>query len=227
MNEKLSEQNQLPNEAESAEQNQLPNEAAADEHTPNFENAVEKKSPAKKIARRSVSYLAKIAMLSALGVILLMIEFPLFAAVPYLKMNISDVPALLAAYMFGPISGALVNVVKVLVDFGLTSTTSAGVGEISNLVSGSLYAFVAGCIYIAKKSKKSALISLVVSSIVFCVAMWLFNQFLLLPMYGIDDMSAMMTMLWWTLLFNVIKTTATSIVTFFLYKHLHRLFNRF
>ena len=82
----------------------------------NSEKVAEKKScPVKKHAKiyRSATYIAKIAMLCAAAVGLLYIEFPIFTATPWLELNVSDFPALLASFMFGPISGVIVNGVKV------------------------------------------------------------------------------------------------------------------
>ncbi|MCM1289161.1 MAG: ECF transporter S component [Corallococcus sp.] len=186
-----------------------------------------KRQKAKKIAKTSVSYLAKISILSAMAVVLLLIEFPILPATPHLKLNFSDVPSLLASFMFGPITGVIVNGVKVGLGLLIRGTSTGFVGDLSNLVSGSLYALVAGVIYLIKKNKLCAVLALIFSSIVFCIAMWFCNQWFLLPMYGMKEVEVQMPMLWWTLLFNVIKTVLTCIITVFIYKGTHRLFNRF
>lgn len=186
-----------------------------------------KKEKARKVAKKSVSYLAKVSILSAIAVVLLYIEFPILPMVGHLKLNVSDVPCLLGSFMFGPITGAIINAVKVGMCLLLRGTTTNFVGDLSNLVSGTLYAVIAGVIYLIKKNKLNAIIALISSSLVFCVAMWFCNQWFLLPMFGIKEPSVMMTMLWWTLLFNVIKTTLTSGITMFIYKGTHKLFNRF
>lgn len=177
---------------------------------------------AREFSFKSITYLTKVSMFSALAVVLLYIEFPLLPAVPHLKLNVSDVPSLLASFMFGPITGTVVNAVKIGVCLLLRGTSTGFVGDLSNLVSGTLYTVIAGLIYLIRKNKVGAIIALSVSSAVFCVAMWFCNQWFLLPMFGIKDMAAMMPMLWWTLLFNVIKTVLTCLLTFFIYKPLSR-----
>lgn len=186
-----------------------------------------KKQKVQKVAKKSVSYLAKISILSAMAVVLLLIEFPILPAAPHLKLNISDVPTLLASFMFGPITGAIVNAIKVGVGLLIRGTSTAFVGDLSNLVSGTLYAVVAGIIYLLKKNKLGAILALVISSVIFCVAMWFCNQWFLLPLFGMKDVEVQMPMLWWTLLFNFIKVVLTCVVTMFIYKGTHRLFNRF
>ena len=175
---------------------------------------------------KSISYLAKISMLSALAVILLMLEFPIFPATPHLKMNFSDLPALLASFMFGPFSGVIVNGAKIGIGLLIRGTSTAYVGDLSNLISGTVYAFVAGAVYLYNKNKKGAIVGLAISSVLFCGIMWICNQYFLLPMFKVPE-QAVPAMMWWTLLFNVIKTVATAIITFIVYKSIHRLFNRF
>lgn len=180
-----------------------------------------KRTP-KQTAFKSLIYLLHVSLFSAIAVVLLYLEFPLFPAVAHLKMNFSDAPCLLAAFMYGPVTGVLVNFVKVGVCLLLRGTSTGFVGDLSNLISGTLYAFAAGGIYLLRRTKGGAVLSLGVSSAIFCVAMWFCNQWFLLPFFGITEHAEMMPMLWWTLLFNVIKTVLTSLITFFVYKPLSR-----
>ena len=175
----------------------------------------------------SATVIAKIAMLSAAASILLFIEFPLLPATPWLELNVSDVPSLIASFMFGPVAGVIVNCVKIGICLIIRGTSTAFVGDLSNLVSGSLYALVAGVIYLVKKDKTGAIISLIVSGAVFCLSMWVFNQFVLLPFYKMTESSVVIPALWWTLLFNVIKVTLTGLITFFIYKAISKLLNSF
>lgn len=195
-------------------------------HADGEDSAAEKKTRAKKRARSATLYLVKIAVLAAFATVLLLIEFPLLPAVPHLKFNISDVPALIASFMYGPVTGVVVSSVKVGLGLLIRGTSTAFVGDISNLISGAVYCLGAGVIYKLKRTKLGALLGCIVGSIFFVAAMWISNQFFLLPMFGIKDHAAIMTMLWWTLLFNVIKCAATVLVTFLLYKATHKLFDR-
>lgn len=207
--------------------NESNNQVEVLQPTDQVEVAQTKQAKRKATAKRSVSYLAKISILSAMAVVLLYIEFPLFPAVPHLKLNVSDVPALLATFIFGPVSGTIVNAVKIGVCLLIRGTSTGFVGDLSNLISGTLYVVTAGLIYKFNKSKLGAVLSLAISSIVFCGVMWVCNQFMLLPFFGIKEDAVIMPMLWWTLLFNLIKCVLTSIITFFIYKRTHKLLNRF
>lgn len=175
----------------------------------------------------SASYLAKMGLLSAFAAILLFIEFPLFPAVPHLKLNFSDLPCLIASFLFGPISGAVVNAVKIAICLLLRGTTTGFVGDLSNLVSGTLYTVVAGVIYLLKRDKGGAVIALILGGVIFCASMWVCNDLFLLPMFGMTDASVKTATLLWTLLFNVIKTALTGVFTFYVYKKVHKLFDKF
>lgn len=176
----------------------------------------------KKKLRFTTKDLATVSMLCAMAVVLLYIEFPIFPVVAHLKLNVSDAPALIGTFMYGPVAGVVINAMKVGLCLLLRGTSTGYVGDLSNLVSGTLYVLVAGVIYLVKKDKLGAVIALITSSLVFCAAMWFCNQWFLLPLFGVTEHAAQMTMLWWTLLFNVIKTTLTGGITFFVYKPLSR-----
>lgn len=193
----------------------------------NVESATQKHSDVSKRKPKALSYLLKLAILSAIGVVLLAIEFPLFPATPWLELNISDFPTLIASFMFGPLSGAIVNAVKIAISLFLWQTNTGFVGEMSNLISGTLYALVAGSIYILHRNKKGAIVALAISSGVFCLTMTLCNRYFLLPMYGMDAEPAVYGIIAWTVLFNVIKTVLTSVITFYVYKRTRQLFARF
>ncbi len=189
-------------------------------------NTTAYKKTNKSFAQKSAAYLAKIAILTAFGVVLLYIEFPILPAVSFLKLNVSDCPTLIAAFMFGPISGVMVNAVKVGLCLLLRGTSTGFVGDISNLISGSLYAVIAGVIYHIKRDKTGALLALVLSSVVFCGVMLLCNAYMLFPFFGITDKNTITSLLWQTLLFNVIKCTLTSVITFYIYKSTRKLFDK-
>lgn len=191
----------------------------------NMNNDIQKEKPNKK--RRSAAYLAKTGMLAAMATVLLLLEFPLFPSAPFLKLNISDLPSLIAAFMFGPISGIVCNAVKIGLFLLLKGTSSGFVGDLSNLISGTVYTLVAGLIYMRHKSKKGAIIALVSGSIAFCLTMTACNALILFPFYGITDKTVIAAQIPIVLAFNAIKTALTSLAAFFLYKTLHRLFDKF
>ena len=102
------------------------------------------------------------AMLSAVAFVLMFIEFPIPALIPsFVKMDISDLPELLAAFSLGPVYGVTVTFLKNLLHILIKGTSSAYVGELFNFLMGSVFAFTAGIIYQRKKSRATALLGAV------------------------------------------------------------------
>ena len=98
------------------------------------------------------------AMLSTIAFILMYIEFPIPALIPsFVKLDISDLPELLAAFSLGPVYGVVVSLLKNVLFSLLHGTSSAYVGETFNFIMGAVFSFSAGFIYKKYKSRKGAL----------------------------------------------------------------------
>ena len=124
------------------------------------------------------------AMLSAVAFILMFIEFPIPALIPsFVKMDVSDLPELLAAFSLGPIYGVAVTFLKNLLHILIKGTSSAYVGELFNFLMGSVFAFSAGFIYQRKKSRQSALIGSIVGAALMALISVPLNYFVVYPAY--------------------------------------------
>lgn len=97
----------------------------------------------------NVRKLTGTAMLGAVAAVLMYLEFPIPIMPSFVKLDVSELPALLAAYAYGPVSGIAVCLIKNLIK--LPSTSTAAVGELFNFVMGALFVGVAGFVY--KRSK--------------------------------------------------------------------------
>ena len=93
------------------------------------------------------------AMLSAIGFILMFFEFSVPFMPPFIKLDISELPALIGAFSLGPVSGAAICLIKNVLH--LFTTNSGGVGELSNFLLGLGFVIPAGLLYKRKKSRKS------------------------------------------------------------------------
>ena len=134
--------------------------------------------------RNTTHNLTVAAMLSAVAFILMFIEFPIPALIPsFVKLDISDLPELLAAFSMGPLYGVAVTLVKNLLFILLHGTSSAYVGELFNFLMGSVFAFSAGFIYQRKKSRQSALIGSIVGAALMALISVPLNYFVVYPAY--------------------------------------------
>lgn len=126
--------------------------------------------------------LAVAAMLTAVAFVLQFIEFSLPALIPsFIKMDISDLPALLGTFSLGPAYGVAIQLVKNIIH--LPFGTSAGVGELSNFIHGAVFVFVAGLVYKHNKSRRSALIGSVAGALAMSLVCVPLNYFLVYPAY--------------------------------------------
>lgn len=123
------------------------------------------------------------AMLSAVAFVLSFFEFPVPLTPSFARMDLSDLPALIGAFAYGPLAGVLIELIKNLL--GLLSTQTGGVGELANFLMGAAFVLPAGLIYARKKTKKNAWIGCLVGSLVMGIAAALVNYFVLLPMFSV------------------------------------------
>lgn len=132
----------------------------------------------------STNRMVKISVLGVLSFIIMLFEFivPIFPG--FLKMDLSDVPALLGAFALGPVAGVAIEMIKNILHIILRGTQTAGVGELSNFIVGGVFAFTAGAIYQIKKDKKHAVIGMIVATLVMAMAGVLTNLYLVIPFYS-------------------------------------------
>ena len=124
------------------------------------------------------------AMLSAVAFILMFIEFPIPMLIPaFIKMDFSDLPALLGAFALGPVYGVVISFMKNLLHIVIKGTSTACVGELSNFILGAIFSAVAGYIYKHHKSRKTAIIGAVAGAVAMGVLSVPSNYFVVYPAY--------------------------------------------
>lgn len=125
--------------------------------------------------------LAITAMLSAISFILGFLEFPVPLSPSFARMDLSDFPALIGAFAFGPVTGVAIEFVKNALQ--LPSTSTGGIGELANFIMGASYVFTAGIIYRFHKTERTAWIASIIASVVMGIMSAVMNYFVLLPMF--------------------------------------------
>ena len=124
------------------------------------------------------------AMLSAVAFVLMFIEMPIPALIPsFVKLDISDLPELLAAFALGPVYGVAVAFLKNLLHIVIKGTSSAYVGELFNFIMGAVLAFTAGTIYRRKKTRTNAILASVAASVLMGLMSVPLNYFVVYPAY--------------------------------------------
>lgn len=183
-------------------------------------------------------YVTYVAIFSALAGVLMLFEIPLFFAPVFYKIDLSEIPVLICTFYLGPVAGVLTELIKVLIKLLLKGTTTAFVGDFANFAVGCSFILPASMIYHAKKTRKTALIGMLVGTLVMTVFGSLFNAVYLLPkfaaLYGmpLDAIIGMGTqvnshitsvstlVLFAVVPFNLLKGVIDSILTGLLYKRI-------
>ena len=128
-----------------------------------------------------VRVLTGTAMLGAVAAVLMYLEFPIPIMPAFVKLDVSELPALIASFAYGPVSGILVCLIKNLIK--LPSTSTAAVGELFNFVMGALFVGVAGIVYKRNKTRKGAIVGALLGALVMAVVSVPYNYFIVYPAY--------------------------------------------
>lgn len=184
----------------------------------------------KKSSIQNVRMLTMTTVLSAIAFVLAFFEFPVPLSPSFARMDLSDLPALIGAFAYGPAAGILIELVKNALQLFTSST--GGIGELANFIMGSSFVVAVGLIYKFQKTKKAAMIASVVMGIVAAIV----NYFILLPVFEafmpLDQLIASFgefipfiktkldVVLFNAFPFNLLKGIGISIVTMLLYKRL-------
>lgn len=137
----------------------------------------------------NTGYLAKVSLLAAIAAVIMFIETPLPLFPAFLKLDFSELPALIAAFSLGPAASVYVGLIKNLLH--LPSTQTGGVGEAANFLVGCAFTVPAGWIYSRNKTRQNAAAALLAGGLTMTLAASLLNYWLLIPLYllvlGIPD----------------------------------------
>lgn len=137
---------------------------------------------ARSASRVRARNLAVTAMLSAVAFVLMFLDFPIPFLIPaFVKMDFSELPALLAAFSLGPVYGVAVCLVKNLIHLAITTT--GGAGEVCNFLLGACFTFAAGLLYQRVKSRKGTLAGALVGAVIMAVLSVPLNYYISYPIY--------------------------------------------
>lgn len=186
----------------------------------------------------NISTIAKIAILAAISVVIMLFEIPLWFAPPFYKIDLSEVVVLIGGFALGPVNALLIELIKILLNLLINGTDTGGIGELANFFIGISFVFPAALIYKYKKCVKNAVIGMAVGTISMTVVGGLINLYVMLPLYAnifgmpldaIVELGSKLNpainnlysfVLLATTPFNLIKAILSSVVALLLYKKL-------
>ncbi|MFA5523959.1 MAG: ECF transporter S component [Tissierellales bacterium] len=194
--------------------------------------------------RMNTRTMVKTSVLSVLAFLIMYLETPLWFTPPFLKVDLSDIPALIGAFSLGPVAGVVIELLKNILNVAIEGTTTGAVGELANFFVGSIFVFVAGVIYQRDKTFKGALIGMIAATIAMTLVASLLNYFLLIPFYAklfgvsVDqyvELGAQVNrfvtdyksfILYGIVPFNFLKGVMISVITIPLYKRVSPILHR-
>ena len=190
-----------------------------------------------------IRMLTTTAMLGAFAGVLMLLEFPLsFIAPPFYKIDVSEVPVMIGTFAFGPVQGVVIELIKILIKLVLKGTSTGFIGDLANFIVGCTMVIPAGIIYQRRKTKRSAITGMAVSTLLMAVAGVFLNAYVMIPLYSafmpieqiveagkaiIPWVNDTLTFcLFCVLPFNVIKGVIVSVIVALIYKPLSRVIHK-
>ncbi len=194
--------------------------------------------------RMALKTITKIAVLSAISVIIMLLEIPLPFAPSFYKLDLSEIVVMIGAFAMGVVPGIFIELIKVLLNLLINGTITAGIGELANFVIGCSYIVPAALIYRHRKTLKTAILGMSVGTVSITIVGSLMNLFVLLPAYAalanipFDTLVGMGTavnpaitdvttlVLFATAPFNLLKGVVCSVIVLLLYKRISPILHR-
>ena len=171
-----------------------------------------------------------IAVFTAISFVLYLFDFSILPAVSFLKIDFSNVFVMIAGFSLGPVAGVIVGVLKELLH-GIMMGNTAFVGELANVLFMLPYMLIPAIVYKKHKGIKTVIITLLLGCVAQCIVCIPVNYLLNFPAYlkvyagysWKQGMDFFLTVWYWAVLFNLIKTLMISAVTIIIYKPLSNL----
>jgi riboflavin transporter FmnP len=138
---------------------------------------------------QSSSQTRKLVLLSVFTAIALLMQylnFPLPVFPSFLKIDFSEVPALIGAFLFGPLAGVIIELVKNILHFLLSGSETGAIplGQIANFLAGSLFVVTAYGISQKIKGIKGMIIGTAIASLSMTILLTIANYYVIFPLYS-------------------------------------------
>ena len=157
-----------------------------------------------------------LAMITAMAVVVtLLIRFPMVPAVSFLQYDPKDIVIMIGGFLLGPVFGAIISVLASLIELLFKGGTV--IDLIMNVVATCSFVCTAAYIYKRDHTRKGAIIGLVCGTLANILVMLLWN-YVMTPIYFGMPREAVVPLLPWIALFNLLKTGLNAVIVFLIYK---------
>lgn len=166
----------------------------------------------------STDTIAKLAMMTAVSIILLIIRVP-FPPAPFLEYDPADIPIYITSFAYGPVLGLLVTFAVCFIQAFVMGGNGI-IGFLMHFVATGLVALAIGSFYKRQKTRKTAATALIIGVLIATVVMCIMNL-LVTPLFMGTDLKDVVKMIVPIIIpFNLLKAGLNSLVTFLIYKKL-------
>lgn len=166
----------------------------------------------------NTSTLVKLGLMTSLSLVMLLIRIP-YPPAPFLVYDPADIPIYITAFAFGPAAGLVVTFMVSFIQAFLMGGDGI-YGFLMHFIATGAFAVMVGLLYKRNKTRKTAIISIVLGVIVMTAIMCAMNL-IVTPLYMGAPRSAVMAMIVPIIIpFNLLKGGLNGAVTFVLYKRI-------
>ena len=163
--------------------------------------------------------LVTVSMLIALSIVLMLIvRFPIMPSAAWLEYEPMDVPLLIIGLMFGPVTGIISVIISSCIQALTVSAMNGWVGALMHIISSSALVGVAGFVYSKNKTRKGAVLGLVLGAIAMVLVMIPANLVITTNFYGMPLEAVKASLPVAVIPFNILKAGINCIITFIVYK---------
>lgn len=188
------------------------------------------------VSKTKVRGMVMAALMGVLSFILMYFNFPVPILSPFAEFDASALPEIIGGFILGPAGAIEIIVVKILLILVFKGSSSMFTGEVQNFLLSVAYVLPAIMYYRKHRTKKGAVIGLVIGSAASIAVSVLTNIYLIFPayiyLYGMtwDQIISIFhevnpyitnvpTVAAFSVVpFNLISRTATSVITMLVYK---------
>lgn len=195
----------------------------------------------KKTNLMSTKTISKIGLLSAIAYVLMFISVPLPIFPVFLKIDLSDIPAIFGGMSLGPVAGLIIVVIKNFLQ-AITASTTGGVGEFANIMIGGAYVLIICLFYKKWKTYKTVIVGALLGIVAMTIMGCIMNYYVMLPLYAnfmpmeeiiqagniinprVTDLYSFV--IWMIAPFNILKGFIMTIAILPLFKKMEKLLNK-
>lgn len=175
--------------------------------------------------QRKTRELVGVALLAAIGYLLMFLAFPIIPAFPFMKVDFSEITILVSTYLFGPLAGVMTALIRSVLHMITSGEPAAIIGDTASFIAA--LSFVLPIFYISKRKQrvKSLILGFGVGTLLMTAVMSVLNLIAIIPLYtkmvGFDiGMSYSQYVIFGVIPFNILKGIIVSLVFMLIHEKL-------